>query len=81
MEKKDFKELSKKFDIIIRLLAVQSIENKKGKEAIYLLSRVGFQPKKIAQLIGTTPNTVRVALSEMKKKGEKRWQKTRKIKR
>jgi DNA-directed RNA polymerase specialized sigma24 family protein len=68
MEEKHYKELSEKLDTIIKLLAMQSLEDKKGREAISILANLGFQPKDIATMIGTTPNTVRVALSEMRKK-------------
>jgi DNA-binding CsgD family transcriptional regulator len=68
MEGKHYKEISEKLDAIIRLLAMQSLGDKKGREAISLLANLGFQPKDIATMIGTTPNTVSVALSEMKKK-------------
>jgi DNA-binding CsgD family transcriptional regulator len=35
------------------------------------LSRVGFGPKRIADLLGTTPNTVNVTLQKAKKSREK----------
>jgi len=31
------------------------------------LNAVGFKPKRIAELLGTTPNTVSVALHQIKK--------------
>jgi DNA-binding CsgD family transcriptional regulator len=68
MEEKYYKELSEKLDTIIKLLAMQSLGDKTGREAISLLANIGFQPRDIATMIGTTPNTVSVALSEMKKK-------------
>lgn len=68
MEEKQFKQLSEKLDKIIKLLAVLSVGDAKGREAIKKLSAAGFQPKDIAELIGTTPNTVRVALTSMKSK-------------
>lgn len=37
---------------------------------IELLSKVGFAPREIAELLGTTPNTVNVALSQMRSKGK-----------
>jgi len=67
MEEKHYKEICQKLDTIIKLLAVQSLGQKKGKEAISTLDGFGFQPKDIANLIGTTPNTVRVVLSGMRK--------------
>lgn len=72
MEEEQFEEVNKKLDKIIRLLALQSIAGKKGVEAIRGLSAAGFQPKDIAEILGTTPNTVRVSLSTMKKKKVKR---------
>lgn len=72
MEEKQFKELSAKLDKIIKLLAVQSIGDAKGRDAIRKLSVAGFPPKDIAELIGTTSNTVSVALASMKiKRGKK----------
>ncbi len=60
-------EISEKLDVIIKLLAVQTIGDKKGRDAIKLLSNFGFRPKDIAELTGTTSNTVNVALSNMRK--------------
>ena len=42
------------------------------REQIELLSKSGFQPKEIAELIGTTPNTVRVGLAALRKSSSKR---------
>jgi len=67
MEDKHFQQLSKKLDTIIRLLIVQTFRGKKDKEAIEFLSLVGYQPKDIALLIGTTPNAVRIVLHRIKK--------------
>jgi hypothetical protein len=40
-------------------------------EKIELLGKVGFGPKEIADFIGTTNNTVSVALNAIKKKSKK----------
>jgi DNA-binding CsgD family transcriptional regulator len=37
-----------------------------------MLSSAGFQPKEIAEICGTTANTVRVALSTIRKKRRSR---------
>jgi DNA-binding NarL/FixJ family response regulator len=58
--------LIQKLNILIKLSTLSLIENKSQKEQIVLLSKVGFAPKEIAGLIGTTPNTVRVALSNIR---------------
>ncbi len=66
MENEQFQDLSNKLDVITRLLAFNLIEEKKQKEQILLLSRIGIQPKIIAELLNTTSNTVRVTLSKMR---------------
>ncbi len=50
--------------ILMRLLALSIVENKETlREKIELLGRAGLEPKWIAQLLGTTANTVSVQLS------------------
>ena len=53
---------------ISKLLALTVTGDMKQKEKIELLSSIGFQPKEIADLIGTTPGTVSVALVDIRKK-------------
>ena len=53
-----------------KLLALNLTKDQPQNDKILTLSNAGFKPKEIADLIGTTSNTVRVALSRMKK-GEK----------
>lgn len=52
-----------------RLLAVMLVHGKKQVEQIALLTLAGFEPKDIADLLGTTPNTVSVTLSKARKAG------------
>jgi DNA-directed RNA polymerase specialized sigma24 family protein len=56
-----------KMDILLRLLAITLVNGKKQREQIRLLSLAGMAPKEIANLIGTSPNTVNVALSALRK--------------
>ena len=56
-----------KIDIVIRLSAISLISGKKQRDQIRLLSIAGMSPKEIADLIGTTPNTVNVALTNLRK--------------
>jgi len=72
MEEKQYGQLTGKLDNITRLLATLVVEDKNDREAMFLLSRVGFQPKEIAEFLGTTPNTVRVTLSNLKKSVKKK---------
>ena len=53
---------------ISKLLALTITRELKQKEKIELLASIGFQPKEIADLIGTTPGTVSVALVDIRKK-------------
>lgn len=57
-------EINAKLDRIVRLLALSAVSSEQPlKEKAITLSNVGLAPKEIAQLLGTTPNTVSVALS------------------
>jgi len=59
---------------IVRLLAIQIRRGSASQtEAIVELGRAGFGPTRIADLLGTTANTVNVVLAKdrAKKKGKK----------
>lgn len=58
-------------DKLIRLVAVMVTRDKPQREQIAMLSKAGLQPKDIADLIGTTPNTVSVTLSELRRSNTK----------
>jgi DNA-binding CsgD family transcriptional regulator len=55
-----------------RLLALLLTKGERQKSAIATLKSAGFAPKEIAAILGTTPGTVSVALSNMKRKGSAR---------
>jgi len=58
---------------IVRLLAIQLRRDSKSQtEAIVELGRAGFAPTRIADLLGTTSNTVNVALAKERKRKVKR---------
>jgi len=59
---------------ISKLLALTVTRDMKQREKIELLSGIGFQPKEIADLIGTTPNTVSVILAGIRKKAKAKKQ-------
>lgn len=54
-------------DRIAKLLALLVAQGKTKREAILRLADVGFRPRDIAELLGTTGNTVRVTLHQAKK--------------
>ena len=54
---------------IVRLMVVQlRMQLPTQTDVISELHRGGFGPARIAELLGTTPNTVNVALQRVKKK-------------
>lgn len=71
MDKRDVQQLNEKLDIVIRLHSLGLIQGRTQREQIALLSVAGIQPKDIASLLNTTPNTVRVELAALRKAGWK----------
>ena len=61
-------KITNELEIIRKILLYNQIKNMQQKESIPFLSNLGYQPKEIAELIDTTANTVRVALSNYRKK-------------
>ena len=51
---------------IAKLLVLNLNQNRSQNDLIKAMSKVGFQPKEIADLIGTTSNTVNVAKAKAK---------------
>jgi DNA-directed RNA polymerase specialized sigma24 family protein len=55
---------------LVRLLAIQiRLQLGNQTEAIIELGRLGFAASRIAELLGTTSNTVNVALNRAKREG------------
>lgn len=62
--------LIERLDTLIRLVALGLCQEKSQKEQVAFLSGVGMKPKAIAEILGTTANTVNVTLSGMRKAGK-----------
>lgn len=60
-------EVTERLDQLIRLVALGLCADKSQKDQIAFLSKAGIQPKAIAEILGTTPNTVSVSLSAIRK--------------
>ena len=60
-------KLEEKLDQALRLLGILAVKGLSQQEQIAILNRVGFSPKQIAEVVGTTANTVRVALVSIRK--------------
>ena len=59
--------LEEKLDRALRLLSIIAVRGLPQLQQIAMLSRVGFSPKEIADIAGTTSNTVRVTLVSIRK--------------
>jgi len=66
-----------RLNLLVKLSALNLLKDKEFKEQVRVLSDIGLQPKEIAEILGKTPNNVRVTLS-MIRKGERRKEKTTK---
>lgn len=68
------KELLKTLNEFVMLLSVYVKRGVPQATLIKELSEAGFQPKRIAELVGTTSTTVRTTLHKSKKKDKSRKQ-------
>jgi hypothetical protein len=76
-----FNLLTNRIEGILKLLAVQTVSGKKAGEAAALLERAGLDRKMIAEVLNTSPDSVRALLSQNKKgSSEKKSKKTEPIK-
>ena len=64
---KQIEALIGRVDIVIKLIACAITEGRSQRGSIQMLSKAGFAPKDIAELVGTTSNVVRVELSTLRK--------------
>lgn len=60
-------DTSDQLDLLIRLTALQLVGDKTGSDAITVLGRAGLDNELIAEIVGTTPATVRSALSRIRR--------------
>jgi hypothetical protein len=56
-----------KLEQLVRVLTLSVIKGLRQGEQIALLDNAGFPPKEIAEFLGTTRNTVSVALTTLRK--------------
>lgn len=72
MNDNQFKILSEKLDILIKLTAIPALKGKSLTEQVELLSEIGLQPKKIATVLGTDRKTVSTLKGRTKKRKSKK---------
>lgn len=70
MDKPPHDELLKELRRMTKLLVLIATKDQKQKDQIRILDSLNFQPKEIADWLGTTANNVRVALHSLRKKGK-----------
>jgi len=68
MNDKQFEELKKRFDILIKLTAMNTLKDRKLTDQVEILSMIGLQPKEIAMVLGTDSDTVSTLKSRVKKR-------------
>ncbi len=66
------KDILHELKIIKKLLAQNLLSGNSQTKQISKLNSIGFQPKEIAEILGTTPNTVNVALNRLRKSKKKK---------
>lgn len=66
------KEILRTLNIIMKLTAMNAGIGLTATEKIKLLNNLGLRAEEIAEVIGTSKNTVQVRLSEMRKKKVKK---------
>ena len=68
MNDSQFKQILDRLDVLARLLALNLPGKMSQHDKIKILADMNMQSKDIATILGTTRNTVSVALSKIKKK-------------
>ncbi len=63
-------EILAHLDTLTRLVSILVTKDMAQKDQIAVLSKAGMQPREISDLIGTTPHTVSVTLSDLRKQGK-----------
>jgi len=71
MDDRQFRDLIKKLDLMIKLIWLSVAKDKTIKEQAQLLGSIHLAPKQIAELTGKTPATIRQTLYELRKKKSK----------
>ena len=62
-----FSAIAESLETLVRLVSIGLVDGKPQKEQIAMLSEAGMGPKKISEILDTTPNNVSVTLSGLRK--------------
>ena len=61
-------QISKKLDVLTRLVALIAVKSLEENRQVEILSDAGFAPKDMAGILGTTSNAVSIRLHRIKKR-------------
>ena len=65
MSSVDWESVERKLNIILRLLVQSSLPGGSQKDKIALLHSLGLTANEMAEIVGTTPSTVRKTISRL----------------
>lgn len=68
MSDRQFKELCKKLDTLIKLTAMNALKGKNLTDQVEILSAIGLQPKEMSAILGTDSATVRTLKSRIRRR-------------
>ena len=68
MDDKQFNTIVERLDKLIRITALSSLRELTSTDKISVLNQAGFNPKEIAELVGTSTDVVYVRLSQIRKR-------------
>ena len=71
MNDDQFQQLTEKIDVLIKLIALNSLGDKDPKEKVRILSGLGLKPIEISRVIDKTQNYVNVTLFRIRKEEDK----------
>lgn len=71
MAENKYESIENKLDILINLTAKQIVKDMSNSQAAPYLRGLGFEPKQIAIILGSTPGAIRTYVSAAKKESEK----------
>jgi hypothetical protein len=71
MDAKQFEELSKKMDILIKLTALNAVTSKSLSEQVATLTGIGFKASEVAFILARPTNIITATISYLQKKRRK----------
>ena len=72
MNDEQFRNLLERLDTLIKLVAMNALKGKNLTEQVEILLEIDLQPREIATILRTDPNTVRALKSRVKKRRTKK---------